>query len=72
MFGFIEKWALKRLLKRFAATIPVGQDRLAELWKEHNEEIFEKVTEAIKKTITNILKKALEKQGIKLFENTEN
>lgn len=69
MIKFIEKWAFQRFLKRVAENIPVAQDRLAEIWKEHNEEIFDKVTKAITKTIEEILKKALEKQGIKIFDN---
>ena len=69
MFRWLENWALKRLLKRFAKTLPIAQDRINELWEEHKEEIFERVIEAIKKTITNILKKVLEKQGVKLTEN---
>ncbi len=69
MFKFIEKWALKRLLKRVAENIPIAQDRLTEIWEEHKDEIFQKVTEAIKQTITQIIKKALEKQGIKIFDS---
>ena len=72
MFEFIEKWALQRFLKRVSENIPMGQDRLLEIWKEHKEEIFEKVAAVIEKTIKNIIKKALEKQGIKLFDNENN
>lgn len=69
MFGFIEKWALKRLLKKVAESLPLAQDRIGELWAENKEEIIEKVTEAIKATITKILKKALAKRGIEISEN---
>ena len=72
MFQWIEKWALRRLLKRVAEGIPVAQDRLAEIWAEHKDEILEKVTENIKKTIKNILTKALEKQGIKVLHTPDN
>lgn len=69
MFGFIEKWALKRLLKKVTESIPIAQDRIKELWEENKEEIIEKVTESIKATITKILKKALAKRGIEILEN---
>jgi 5-methylthioribose kinase len=69
MFGFIEKWALKRLLKKVTESIPIAQDRIKELWEENKEEIIEKVTESIKATITKILKKALAKRGIEISEN---
>jgi 5-methylthioribose kinase len=69
MFGFIEKWALKRLLKKVAESLPIAQDRIKELWEENKEEIIEKVTESIKATITKILKKALAKRGIEISEN---
>jgi len=69
MFGFIEKWALKRLLKKVTESLPLAQDRIGELWAENKEEIIEKVTEAIKATITKILKKALAKRGIEISEN---
>lgn len=72
MFKFIEKWALQRLLKRVAESIPYAQDRLAEIWEEHKDEIFEKVTGAIKQTITKIIKKALEKQGITVPDISDN
>jgi len=72
MFQWLEKWALQRLLKRVSESIPIAQDRIAEIWEEHKDEIFEKVTEAIKQAITKIIKKALEKQGIKVFDNSNN
>lgn len=69
MFKWLEKWALKRLLKKVAESLPLAQDRIGELWAENKEEIIEKVTEAIKATITKILKKALAKRGIEISEN---
>lgn len=65
MFKFLEKWALKRLLKRVAEKLPEAEGKLAELWAAHSNEIFEKVVGAIEKTITDIIKKAIEKQGKK-------
>ena len=72
MFKFLEKWALQRLLKRVAENLPIGQDRIGEIWAEHKDEIFEKVTEAIKKAISNVIKKALEKQEVKILHTSDN
>lgn len=72
MFKLIEKWALKRLLKRVAEQIPYAQDRLADIWKNNSDEIFEKVTKTITETITKIIKKALEKQGIEVLDCSNN
>lgn len=72
MFKWLEKWALQRLLKRVAENLPTAQDKIGEIWKEHKDEIFEKVTEAIKKAVSNVIKKALEKQGIKIFTKSDN
>ena len=62
MFGFIEKIVLKRLFKKIAKELPIAQNKLEVLWKEHSEEIFKNIIEAIKTAITKILKKALETQ----------
>lgn len=72
MIKFIEKWALQRFLKRVVENIPMGQDRIAQIWQEHKDEIFEKVTSAIEQTISKIIKKALEKQKIKFVDNSNN
>ena len=57
MFKLVEKWALERLLKRVAKSLPIAQEKLKDLWVQHSEEIFEKVCKAIEDTITNILVK---------------
>ena len=72
MFKMIEQWALKRLLKRVAEQIPYAQDRLANIWKDNSDEIFQKVTKAITETITKIIKKALEKQGVEVTDISNN
>ena len=72
MIKWLEKWALKRLLKRVAEQIPMAQDRLATIWQEHKDEIFEKVTKAIKKAVSDVIKKALEKQGIEVLDCSDN
>ena len=72
MLKRLEKWALQRLLKRVAENLPYGQDRLAQLWADNKDEIFEKVSDAIKQTIGKIIKKALEKQGIKVLDTSNN
>lgn len=72
MFQWLEKWALQRLLKRVTEKLPIGQDRIAEIWKENKDEIFEKVTKVIKQTIIKIIKKALEKEGIEILHIPDN
>lgn len=62
MFKLLEKWALKRLLKRIANGLDLAEEKLAKIWKEHNQEIFEKTVDAIEKTIEGIIKKAIEKK----------
>lgn len=61
MFKFIEKWALKRILKRVAEKLPEAEGKIAQLWAAHSNEIFEKVLAAIEKTVSDIIKKAIEK-----------
>jgi hypothetical protein len=62
MFKWLEKWALKRLLKRIAEGLDVAEEKLAEIWAAHNQEIFEKTVDAIEKTIEGIIKKAIQKK----------
>lgn len=62
MLKLLEKWALKRLLKRIAEGLDVAEEKLAEIWQKHNQEIFEKTVDAIEKTIEGIIKKAIEKK----------
>lgn len=57
----LEKWALERLLKRIVEELPVAQDKLLEVWKAHEDEIYKKVADAIKTTVLGIVKKAVEK-----------
>lgn len=35
MFGFLEKWALKRLLKRVVDNMPQAKEKVSEAWEEH-------------------------------------
>lgn len=72
MIKWLEQWALKRLLKRVAENLPIAQDRLGSIWAEHSNEIFEKVTSVIKQTITKVIKKALEKQGVEISDISDN
>ena len=57
MFEKIEKWALQRLLKRVAKNLPLAQEELTKLWKQHKEEIFEKIVDVIQTTLKDILVK---------------
>lgn len=50
----IEEWALGRLSKRVAEQLPIARAKLQEIWKAHQDEIIEKVGEAIKNTIIEI------------------
>lgn len=72
MLKKIEKWALQRLLKRAMEKIPEAKGKIAQIWDLYSDEIFEKVVEAIEKTIATIIKKALAKQGIEFLDNTNN
>ena len=69
MFKFIEKWALQRFLKRVANNIPQAKGKIAQIWEERKEEIFEKVCKAIKTTIVKIITEALAKKGVKIPHN---
>ena len=68
----IEKWALERILKNVAQSIPKVKAKIPEIWNEHKDEIIQKVTSAIKQTVLKVVKKALEKQGITILDNTNN
>ena len=72
MIKWLEKWALKRLLKRVAENLPIAQDRIGTIWAENSNEIFEKVTKTITDTITKVIKKALEKQGVEISDISDN
>lgn len=67
MFNFLEKIFFKRILKKMTKLIPYGQ----ELWEKNQDEMVEKAKEAIKKALSNVIKRALEKQSIKIFDDTD-
>lgn len=68
----LEKWALQRLLKRIAEQLPIATNKLLEVWKSHEDEIYKKVGEAVKDTVVSIVKKALEKQDNKTADTSQN
>ena len=68
MFKFLEKWALKRLLKRISKDIP----NIETAWEKHYEEIEQKVADAIKKVLVDIAKKAVERAKDKIHNATNN
>lgn len=68
----LKKWAIELLLKEAAKTIPLGEGQIAKLWAENQDEIVKKVSEAITKTLDKIIKKALEKQGVKILDTSNN
>lgn len=70
MFNFLEKFFFKRILKKIAKLIPYGQDRIKELWEQNKDEMVEKAKEAIEKAIKDVIKKALEKQGIHIVDSS--
>lgn len=67
MFNFLEKIFFKHILKKMTKLIPYGQ----ELWEKNQDEMVEKAKEAIKKALSNVIKRTLEKQGIKIFDDTD-
>lgn len=67
----IQEWALKKLLQRIVDELPATEEKLKQIWKEHEDEIWDKAMEAIKTTITNLVSKALEKQNNKVDNNTQ-
>lgn len=66
MFGFLEKWALKRLLKRVVDNMPQAKEKVSEAWEEHKDEIVKKVEKAIKTAVVKIIYDALAKKGNKV------
>lgn len=68
MFKFLEKWALKRLLKRISKDIP----NIETVWEKHYEEIERKVADAIKTVLVGITKKALERAKDKIYNASNN
>lgn len=68
----LQKWAITKLLEGFVKAIPEAKSRIALIWELHKDEIFEKVTSAIKKTITDFIKKKMEEQRTKTFIQSDN
>lgn len=54
---FLEKFIIKKLIKRLAKEIPMAEEKIKAIWEEHNEEIFEKIVEFIKGLILKLLAK---------------
>lgn len=72
MFGFLEKWALKRLLKRVVDNMPQAKEKVSEAWEEHKDEIVEKVEKAIKTAVVKVINDALAKKGNKISDASNN
>lgn len=72
MFGFLEKWALKRLLKRVVDNMPQAKEKVSEAWEEHKDEIVEKVKKAIKTAVVKIINDALAKKENKISDASNN
>ena len=68
----IEQWAFHRFLEKVLKQIPESKKRLAELWEQHKEEIYEKVKTAIKKAITDFIAKKIEEQRNKALVESNN
>lgn len=68
----IEQWAFHRFLEKVLKQIPESKKRLAELWEQHKEEIYEKVKTAIKKAITDFIAKKMEEQRNKVLVQSNN
>lgn len=57
MFKFLEKWALKNLLKKVSKQIP----NVEKAWEKHYDEIEIKIAGAIKKILIEATRKVTEK-----------
>lgn len=68
----LQKWAITKLLEGFVKEIPEVKSRIALIWELHKDEIFEKVTTAIKKTITDFIKKKIEEQRTATYIQSDN
>lgn len=68
----IEQWAFNRFLEKVLKQIPESKRKLAELWEQHKEEIYEKVKKAIKKAITDFIAKKMEEQRNKVLVESDN
>lgn len=54
---FLEKFIIKKLVKRLAKEIPMAEEKIKAVWEEHNKEIFEKIVEFIKGLILKLIAK---------------
>ena len=54
---FLEKFIIKKLVKRLAKEIPMAEEKIKAIWEEHNKEIFEKIIEFIKGLILKLIAK---------------
>lgn len=68
----VEQWAFNRFLEKVLKQIPESKKRLAELWEQHKEEIYEKVKKAIKKAITDFIAKKIEESRNKVLVESDN
>lgn len=68
MLKLLEKWALKRLLKRISKDIP----NIEIAREKHYEEIEKKIADAIKTVLVGIAKKAVERAKDKIHNATNN
>ena len=68
----IEKWALQNFLKNIIAELPNAKEKVLAIWKEHKNEIFEKVKKSIYKAITDFIKKKMEESTNKNYVESDN
>lgn len=64
MFEFIEKWALKRILKRQIEKVKAPKFWLLGIWKKNKDKILDEIINAIENIIDKMLTKALEKENV--------
>lgn len=68
----LQKWALQKLFQKFINELPSGKRKLAELWEENKDEIFEKIKKAIRKTILDFFKKKMEEPQDNIYVESDN
>lgn len=68
----LQKWAILKVVKGIVKELPFSPQIIQKVWKEHDEEIAEKVTGCIENVVVKIFKKALAKQGITFLDNSDN
>ena len=64
MFEFIEKWALKRILKRQIEKVKAPKVWLLDVWKKNKDKIHDEIINAIENIIDKTLTDALEKENV--------